>query len=381
VSASLREQQQAGLIISGIFTSRLEALATGLKDRFAVYSDSRDSAINSELQRIVEAVQHAAVDFCRDPYAQEDVDVFSLRSDGDFSPGSPRSKARRRSTGQTPRQRARSAGAADGAQPRVALSPLDNALTGVPRGSGHPMLPSSMSAAHHPQQQQRKAGFIGEGSENAYPVRGGHHPLQRSYMSEDYRLVEYFTSLRAILSKAFEELDRRINHHHTQSDASRSAAIRHIHDSYLDASAAAMRALEDRQHAIDERDCAIVQLASRLEAKAAAEVRAAVLADDLAVLARKYDMLSRGWMLHASVAVPGRELERAADSPERQPPLEQSPRTAAAESRCELATPGRRRAGDARLHDRPRRQAPDTRRGPREHHDAGASAGDRVVRR
>jgi hypothetical protein len=84
-----------------------------------------------------------------------------------------------------------------------------------------------------------------------------------------------------------------------------------------------MRALEDRQHAIDERDCAIVQLASRLEAKAAAEVRAAVLADDLAVLARKYDMLSRGWMLHASVAVPGRELERAADSPERQPPLEQ----------------------------------------------------------
>jgi hypothetical protein len=302
LSAALREQQQTHSILKGIFTSRLEALATGLKDRFAVYSECRDSAINKELQRIVDAVSAAAVDFVREQFhsaGDRESDSYVEVLDDECEARSPRAT---RVAGKS--KRARSAGASIG--PRVpGLSTVHESTAnaaGLARGPPGTLKSRKNVTVH-----------IGGPENLGASTRRRGLPLKAVYgVADESRLVEYFSSLRAILSKAFADLDRRVHHAMVAHDEERNTTMRQMHDAYLDASAAAIRALEERQCLIDERDCAIVQLAARLEAKSATEVRAAVLSEDLAAIAQKYDSLSRGWMLHASVNRSAHDVGNAA---------------------------------------------------------------------
>ena len=120
------------------------------------------------------------------------------------------------------------------------------------------------------------------------------------FYAQDVRVIEYFTKMRELLSKTFEDLDQKITAGLEEREFKQRQHSIEMRARFLDAAAALTRRAEQLEDKVLEIKMDNNSLKAQLQLKSESEIRAAILADDLKAHVAHYRMLTQNSMIHGS---------------------------------------------------------------------------------
>ena len=321
--AHLKQHKNENAVINTVLNRRTEVLMSTLQQRFEEYYTQRAFVVDKSVADIHRAAEAVVVNYARASLvgahgAQEPRKVHMSYGDTlttDIVSGTAIPREALLSTSPRPARgrMATNLGAANGTNgpaQRRALSagsrlqsmpvntingPRDNQENYGHTAAGKPRLGGS-----------KEGGAVPPNAGTSEPVyvltEVEYQSLTRGSDSDSNKIVQYFASLRDFFAAAFGELETRIHTAIGDKDRTHQIALRNMQKTYLDASAALMSRIEGCQQQLNIRDIALRHLIGQVEMKSAAEVNAAALTSDLAVLMRDYEKLSCRWMAHIGFA-------------------------------------------------------------------------------